>query len=55
MRRATIMGVVIGKYPVLSTGEYSAVAYKAAFTVPLIGMLVGVFLFLFFREKASVK
>ena len=50
-----IMGVVIGKYPVLSTGEYSSVAYKAAFTVPLIGMLVGVFLFLFFREEASVK
>ena len=50
-----IMGVVISRYQVFSSGEHFDLAYKAAFTVPLIGLLVGVILFMFFREETSAK
>lgn len=46
-----IMGSVIGMYPVIKPGIYSLAAYQAAFTVPFVGLLAGILLFLFFREN----
>ncbi|MDR3565755.1 MAG: MFS transporter [Negativicutes bacterium] len=46
-----VMGSVIGTYPVLKPGVYSLAAYKAAFTIPLVGLIIGAVLFAFFREN----
>lgn len=46
-----IMGSVIGMYPVIKPGIYSLAAYQAAFTVPFVGLLAGILLFVFFREN----
>jgi sugar phosphate permease len=46
-----IMGIVIGKFPVVKAGVYSTAAYQAAFAVPLAGLILGMILYSFFREK----
>lgn len=46
-----IMGLVIGSYPVVKVGVYPTAAYRAAFIVPLAGILFGAFLYMFFREN----
>lgn len=46
-----LMGSIIGMYPVVKAGVYSPAAYKAAFTVPFVGLIAGAMLFWFFREN----
>lgn len=46
-----VMGIIIGRYPVVKSGVYSIAAYQAAFWVPLIGLIAGIILYSFFRER----
>ena len=46
-----VMGIVIGRYPVVKAGVYSVAAYQAAFLVPLVGLIAGIILYSFFRER----
>ena len=46
-----VMGIVIGKFPVVKAGVYSTAAYQAAFTVPLVGLILGMILYSFFQER----
>ena len=46
-----VMGVILGKYAVVSPGVYSVAAYKAAFTFCLAGLIVGTLVFFFFKER----
>ena len=46
-----VMGIVIGKFPVVKAGVYSAAAYQAAFAIPLAGLILGMILYSFFRER----
>ncbi len=46
-----IMGIVIQQYPVVKAGVYSCAAYRAAFWVPFVGLIVGLILYSFFKER----
>jgi sugar phosphate permease len=46
-----VMGIVIGKYPMVKEGVYSLGAYQAAFWVPFVGLIVGAILYSFFKER----
>lgn len=46
-----VMGIVLGRYPMVSPGVYTAAAYQAAFTVAFVGLIIGVVVFCFFRER----
>lgn len=46
-----VMGIVIGRYPALSEGVYPVEAYQAALLTAAIGLVAGILLFAFFREK----
>ena len=46
-----VMGIIIGRYPVVKAGVYSIAAYQAAFWVPFIGLIAGIILYSFFRER----
>jgi len=45
------MGTVINLYPALSPGVYPLAAYKTAFSVPAIGLIIGIIVFYFFNEN----
>jgi sugar phosphate permease len=49
-----VMGLVIGKFPAVKAGIYSTAAYQAAFAVPLTGLIVGMILYSFFRERPII-
>jgi sugar phosphate permease len=46
-----VMGIVIGKYPMVKEGVYSLGAYQAAVWVPFVGLIVGAILYSFFKER----
>jgi len=46
-----VMGIIIGRYPIIKAGVYSTSAYQAAFCVPFIGLIAGIILYSFFRER----
>lgn len=50
-----IMGSIINSYPVVSPGVYSMIAYRAAFVVPLCGLMIGLIAFCFFDERREDK
>ncbi|MDR3590504.1 MAG: MFS transporter [Negativicutes bacterium] len=49
-----VMGLIINLYPTTAQGVYSIAAYRAAFTVPVCGLLLGIAAFAFFRETAKI-
>lgn len=48
-----VMGKVINLYPPIAQGVYPLAAYKAAFSVPVCGFVLGIIAFYFFEEKRT--
>ncbi|CQR73649.1 putative sulfoacetate transporter SauU [Sporomusa ovata DSM 2662] len=50
-----VMGIVINSYVPLGPGVYPLAAYQAAFTIPVCGLLLGIIVFVFFKENRQLK